>query len=176
MVFKDARPAHHRHAIGARRQQDSCTGIGGRAAGMDIIDQHDRLAVQPFDGPRADRKHSLDRFGPLATSKPAQRGRRTGTQQEIVRNRYAAAPFEGACDQQRLIEATRPDSPPMQRHWHHQIRIVRQQSRHLPSHRLGINQAPAVFQPQSDSPRDIAVSHRRTNTGMGWALPLAIDA
>ena len=61
----------------------------------------------------------------------------------------------------------------MQRHRHQQIRILGQEPHHLPRDRLGKGRATAIFEPQRDSARDVAVRHGGPDAGMARRALLA---
>lgn len=58
-----------------------------------------------------------------------------------------------------LIEAPTPQAPAMEWHRHKHIRVCGKQSCHCPSHLAGEPDAPAMFQPQRDMPRNIVVHY-----------------
>ncbi len=125
---------------------------------MHVVDQHDPPAPHRGPAPFDDAKCAGHRFGALTRAHAAQHRRRARSGKHHRIGGQATPPADRACDQRRLVEPARPEPPTMERHRHEQLRPFGQQPHHRPRDRFGESRAAAIFEPQRDAARNLAIS------------------
>ncbi len=162
--IENARPAEQRDARGAGADEQPGTGIGGGAAGVDIVDEHDVATAEPCRGIGGERERPRQRPAARGRAHRAQRRRRAAAADQLGQHGQPHGAGDRAGDEQRLVEPARPEAAAVQRDGNHQIGIGREQPPHRARHRLGEREAAAIFEAERDAARDGAIGDRGAHT------------
>jgi NADH dehydrogenase [ubiquinone] 1 alpha subcomplex assembly factor 5 len=167
-LWQNARPAQDRDFSGTRFFQDAHAAIGCCAAGMNIVDQKDMSALghRPALGMRI--KCTSHHFASLVSGKSTQWGGSPGPLENVGAMFHSRHARNLPSNKRRLIEATRPQSRPMQ--WNRREQCIRRRIAHMP-HQLLSNHprqtyTSAIFQPKRDIARYVTVCDRSLYTVM----------
>ena len=148
-------------------------GIGGGAAGIDVVDEDDRAALQLGLAPLVDPEGAAHRLA-RARAGPCRAAIGVALTRSIRSSRASSPPRRASArrDQRRLVVAAPPDPPAVQRDRREQRRRRRRRDGAAMNRamRLGDARPAAIFELQRHLPRDIAIGDRGAQPVIGGRL------
>lgn len=153
-------PAQHDNLSRARALERSRAGIGGRTAGIDIVDEEHGLPLELCACLRRHRKSAANNPVALAGIGSAQESRRPTSRKRIKVERQAARHRQVSGNERGLVEAPPEYSPAMRRHRDQHPRLFGKPVQQEPGDELCQSDASAMFQLERNVPRDLAINDR----------------